>query len=454
MAAALTCKHQKASTSQANYLKLCVSIGKSMGATGQQIAGAMATMIQETDATNYTHTTDWTDSVGLYAQRPSCGWGSYAECTDPPHAIRAFYKPYLANCKKYSDVIVASYHTQNCAAEYADRPRQWLSESQRNVSLIMGGKAGDLKATSAETVQQTRTLPYEFSRGTAGKKENSWDCIGRLGSEVHWDRFMRGGRLVYASEDWLKAQSPRFAFAQGARGILSISFDSDSRRNASQMTITALANRWSVLPGDVVQVTGQGTGDGLWLVSTTSRTIWNPTTTIVLKRPAPKLDEPAPQTQTKTINVGGAKGATFGAKGGADISGAQRTPAALYAACKTMSDRNIPYSIAHRTLVAAPPDADCSSSCCWALLKAGYPLPGGASWGAWAPVSGAFSDWGVEGYGHHFTVMQTSEHIWIRFYGFPAKRFDTSPWDSGGYGPHLRFTNRPENFGHRHWPGQ
>ena len=205
MAAYLTCKHQKASTSQANFLKQCVSIGKSMGATFQQISGAMATMIQETDATNYTHTTDWTDSVGLYAQRPSCGWGSYAECTDPDHAIRAFYKPYLANCKKYSDVIVASYHTQNCAAAYADRPRQWLAESQANVKLILGGKAGDLAAgAGAETIQQTRTLPYEFSRGTAGKKENSWDCIGRLGSEVQWDRFMRGGRLVYASEEWLK----------------------------------------------------------------------------------------------------------------------------------------------------------------------------------------------------------------------------------------------------------
>ena len=179
------------------------------------------------------------------------------------------------------------------------------------------------------------------------------------------------------------------------------------------MTITALANRWSVLPGDVVQVTGQGTGDGVWLVSTTSRTIWNPTTEIVLKRPAPKLDEPAPQTQTKTINVGGAKGAQFGSTA---AGGPQRTPGALFAACKEMTGFHIPYSIAHRTLVAHPPDADCSSSVCWALLKAGYPLPGGASWGAWAPCSWNFADWGVEGYGHNFTVEYSNEHVWLRLY--------------------------------------
>lgn len=451
MPAHLTCKHQTASASQANNLKLCVSVGKSMGANLEQIAAAMATMIQETDATNYTHTTDWTDSVGLYAQRPSCGWGTYAECTNPEHAIRAFYKPFLANCKKYSDVIQASYHTQNCAAEYADRPRQWLTESRANVKAILGGKAGDLAATSPESVQQTRTVPYEFSRGSAGKPENSWDCIGRLAEEVHWDRFMRGGALVYASEDWLKAQSPRFAFAQGARGVLDIAFDSDTRRNASQMTVTALANRWSVLPGDVVQVTGQGTGDGLWLVSTTSRSIWNPTTQIVLKRPAPKLKEPAPQTQTKTISVGGAKGAKFG---GSDIgdAGEKRTPAALYAAAKLMTSFHIPYSKAHRTLVQRPPDADCSSSVCWALLKAGYPLPGGITWGGWAPCSWNYQGWGVPGEGKHFTINWSNGHVWIRLHGMPAKRFDTVP----GGGPQLRYDSYAPDYryNHCHWPTQ
>jgi hypothetical protein len=76
-------------------------------------------------------------------------------------------------------------------------------------------------------------------------------------------------------------------------------------------------------------------------------------------------------------------------------------------------------------------------------------------------ASGGFSAWGAAGRGTQMTVWYNAGHIFIEFYGRPAKRFDTVPGGSGGDGPHLRFTapgdsgDTWENSGFipKHWPG-
>ena len=444
----ITVKHVAANGAQITNLKLLCQIGQSMGANKSQLAGAMATMIQESAAINLPGGDR--DSAGLYQQRPSMGsWGTYAEVTTPVHAIKAFLTPYLAYCRQGHGPIDAANLVQRSA--YPSAPAQWYSESVSNVTQILGsGDYSDATGSASLATQVTRAQPYEFSRGSASQREDSWTCIGRLAQEVQWDRFMRGGALWFVSENWLKNQPPRFAFAQGARGVLSINFDADARRQAAQMTITALAKRWSVLPGDVVQVTGEGPGDGLWLVSDTRRTFSDDTTEITLKRPVPKLAEPAPQTTTVTVG-GVASGGLTSAQG--SLGNVPDEVAKVYGYAKQMSDWNIPYSKTQRTLVARPPSADCSSSVSWVLWRAGFPLPGGVTGGGWAPVSGQFNQWGIAGEGKYFTLYYSAEHIWMRFHGLPAWRFDTSPWGSGGDGPHLRFTPRDmSTFATRRWP--
>jgi hypothetical protein len=441
----LTVKHVAANAAQRGNLLLLVQIAKQMGANRSQMAGAMATMIQESAAINMQGGDR--DSAGLFQQRPSMDWGSYVQVTTPSYAIRKFLTPFLNYCRQGNGLFQASNLVQRSA--YPAAPTQWYSESVSNVTEILGsGDYSDATSSGGVTAstQQTRVQPYEFSRGSAQSKESSWDASGRLASEVNWDRFMRGGALWFVSEQWLRNQPPRFAFSQGARGVLTINFDADSRRSASEMTVVALAKRWSVLPGDVVTVAGEGPGDGLWLVHGTRRTLWDDTTEITLKRPAPKLLEPA--NTTTTVTVGGASTGSL-----PDLANVPDEVAKVYGAAKEMSDMNIPYSKTQRTLVARPPSADCSSSVSWVLWRAGFPLPGGISAGGWAPVSGAFSGWGIAGEGKHFTLYYSAEHIWMRFHGLPAWRFDTSPWGSGGLGPHLRFTPRSlATFATRRWP--
>jgi hypothetical protein len=443
MASACTVKGQPASSEQVANMTLCCQIGKGMGATSDQLAGAIATMIQESACINVQGGDR--DSAGLYQQRPSAGWGTYAQVTTPGFAIGSFMRPYLAYCQKGMSPIAASNAVQRSA--YPTAPAQWLQESQQNVQAITGSSdftdatmSGGLSATI------TRAEPYEFSRGSATGKETSWDCMGRLAQEVGWLRYMAGGELWFVSETWLANQRPAFAFAAGARGVLSIGFEADTRKNVAQMTVQAIAKRWSVLPGDLVTVTGQGPADGKWLVSDTRRTIANPTTEITLTRPAPPLPEPAPQTSQQTITVGGI---TTGGLGNAPTKAQQ-----FYAACKAISDQGYPYVWGGGHPVVGTPNGggyDCSGSVCAALGAAelGYRIGGPSD------VSGTIAaNWGQPGNGKWFTVWASSEHVWVQFFHAPAWRFDTSPWNSGPDGARLRTGSRSTStFTPKSWPG-
>ena len=454
--AVLTVKGARASGAQASNIVLLCKIAKSMGANNSQLSGALATMMQESDCINMKGGDR--DSVGLFQQRPSCGWGSYAQCSDPNYAIRKFLTPYLSYCRQGMAPIAASHKVQMSA--FPTAPAQWYNESWKDVGIVLGGKditdvtIGKIPGVPSGGGSATvvRNLPYEFSRGTPDKAETSWDCMGRLADEVGWRRFVKAGALWFVSEAWLAKQPARFVFATGKQGVISITFSADSRSNAAECTVTALALRWSVLPGDVVKVQGQGPADGVWLVSDVRRTLGAETTDITLKRPAPKLPEPAPQTSTTNVSVGG--GPSIPTLSTVNAKGAPNQAARAYYFADIMSRWNLPYVYGGLhgpggMNVAHPPNADCSSSCCWVLHKAGLYNSDSAM------VSGDFmTRWGQAGDGKYMTIHCSPEHVWIQWHGLgPAWRFDTSPWNSGPSGPHQRTGPRSTaTFVSRHWP--
>jgi len=66
-----------------------VQVGKDLGVSDYGIVIALATAMQESSLRNI----DWgdRDSVGLFQQRPSSGWGSVEQIMDPVFASKAFY---------------------------------------------------------------------------------------------------------------------------------------------------------------------------------------------------------------------------------------------------------------------------------------------------------------------------------------------------------------------------
>lgn len=75
--------------SQIDNARLIIAVGRGGGFDDDAIRIALMTALQESSLRNLEHGDR--DSVGLFQQRPSQGWGSASELTDPVFASKSFY---------------------------------------------------------------------------------------------------------------------------------------------------------------------------------------------------------------------------------------------------------------------------------------------------------------------------------------------------------------------------
>ncbi len=74
---------------QVSVAKSIISVGRSLGVSDQGIVIALAAAAQESTLRNLAYGDR--DSVGVFQQRPSAGWGTVTELTTVEHATRLFY---------------------------------------------------------------------------------------------------------------------------------------------------------------------------------------------------------------------------------------------------------------------------------------------------------------------------------------------------------------------------
>lgn len=93
--------------------------GKALGLPAKARIIALATAMQESTLHNYTNAVDH-DSLGLFQQRPSCGWGTPAQIEDPTYASKRFYEA-LENVPGWQSMTVteAAQDVQGSAYPYA-----------------------------------------------------------------------------------------------------------------------------------------------------------------------------------------------------------------------------------------------------------------------------------------------------------------------------------------------
>ena len=77
------------SPEMATNARIIISVGREMGIPNYGIVIALATAAQESHLRNLDYGDR--DSVGLFQQRPSAGWGSVSQIRDPRYAARAFF---------------------------------------------------------------------------------------------------------------------------------------------------------------------------------------------------------------------------------------------------------------------------------------------------------------------------------------------------------------------------
>ena len=120
---------------QMNHASTIVLLGVRHGLPARAGTIAIATAIQESKLRNLTHGDR--DSVGLFQQRPSQGWGTAEELQDPVHATNAFYDA-LVEVDGWADMriteIAQEVQRSGYPEAYADHEHQG-----RVIASVMAG---------------------------------------------------------------------------------------------------------------------------------------------------------------------------------------------------------------------------------------------------------------------------------------------------------------------------
>jgi hypothetical protein len=126
---------------QAGNAATIAAVGQQLGMPDHAVTIALATALQESGLANLT--SGDRDSAGLFQQRPSQGWGTYAQVTDPVHASTAFYD-HLRTVPGWQQLSVtdAAQRVQHSGAP--DAYAQWESEARAAAVALTGQTPGAL----------------------------------------------------------------------------------------------------------------------------------------------------------------------------------------------------------------------------------------------------------------------------------------------------------------------
>ena len=164
-------------------------VGKRLGLPDHAVTVALVTALQESGLHNLSYGDR--DSLGLFQQRPSQGWGAPAQILVPRLAAATFYA-HLAKVPGWQsmDVTVAAQAVQHSAAPAAYA--QWESQAR----VLAGALTGEFPAGLA-CAHLAQPTPL---RAAALREEAAAD-LGPDGLGA------RGGNALWAAATWLVAHA-------------------------------------------------------------------------------------------------------------------------------------------------------------------------------------------------------------------------------------------------------
>jgi hypothetical protein len=148
---------------QAAHATTIAAVGKRLGLPDHAVSVALAAALQESKL----HNLDYgdRDSVGLFQQRPSQGWGTPTQLTSPPFAAAAFYNR-LARVAGWEVLSVtdAAQHVQRSAAPNAYA--RWEGQARATAQALTGRVAAGLtcRVRISQTTKPTARLGQKMSQ--------------------------------------------------------------------------------------------------------------------------------------------------------------------------------------------------------------------------------------------------------------------------------------------------
>jgi hypothetical protein len=316
----LTVKGVAANSEQLKNGDTVLRVGESLGAPRLALEAAIVSGIQENNMTN---ADAGPGCRGSFCIIDSTAAGLNYNPLDLAAAAKGFYTDgwtgtpggAIALAKKggMSPAEISSAVEGNEAGA-SDRYR-WEPEAKKWVEFFVGGgvlsdEGGGTTSTSVDV-----EVPYSFERKS---DESTWACMQRLAEEVNFRCFESAEVVYFVAEPRLLESKVRMRIDPDTPGLISgPDFTYDPGRKVNDVKFTGLTQAWAAPPGTVVQIDGLGPANGRYLVSTISSNLsTRDVVDVTVRRAAPPLPEPAPETRSKTVTTGGGDVA-----GGGDISG-------------------------------------------------------------------------------------------------------------------------------------
>ncbi|MBS2963944.1 C40 family peptidase [Actinocrinis puniceicyclus] len=154
------------STAQLANARIIAQVGVNMGVPPPGEAVALATALQESGLQNLTYGDR--DSLGLFQQRPSQGWGTPAQILDPVHASRQFYV-HLLQVPGWRSMPTAQAAQAVQRSGAPDAYAKWDAEAQALAAALAGNlvcSAGDSGDNTKAEAAALDAAHYRIPPGT------------------------------------------------------------------------------------------------------------------------------------------------------------------------------------------------------------------------------------------------------------------------------------------------
>ncbi len=206
-------------TDQAENATLIAAIGVRRGLPARAVSIALATAYQESKIRNLAHGDR--DSLGLFQQRPSQGWGTARQVRDPYYAINAFYDA-LEKIKGYKTMRITEAAQKVQRSGYPEAYEAHAPDARALASALTGYSAGGLfscvvdKSTERQTAKEViRVLeraygPLDIARTGTRQDVRVTVPRGAAGQRLGWSI----AQFTVAHGVKLRPESVRFAGRQ------------------------------------------------------------------------------------------------------------------------------------------------------------------------------------------------------------------------------------------------
>lgn len=299
--AKLQAKGVPATREQINNADTILSVGQSLHAPHKVMVASIMTAIDESDIINLTGGDR--DSVGVFQQRKSQGWPATRNVAtdaaaffraaitinaDPAHAQDSLGA--LCQAVQHSGTPDGSNY-----ARYQDEATAFVDAFDRNptsAELQLYTQANNVSSATNMFMRGQVSTAKGMQGAFVLTKENSWNCMQRLATEVNWRAFVVSGVVYFISDRWLFKSKPFMTISEDSPGIDWIDYDYDEGKHKATCTVACHLSRWSAPPGSVVQVIDMGVIDDKYLVTDVQRSLYQAEGVITLEKPLPLLPEP------------------------------------------------------------------------------------------------------------------------------------------------------------------